>query len=128
MQHRIAVIFLTLNVALVSACAILGRQNLDQGVALFNQGRFAEAIPYLEASTRDHPDSAQAYLYLGRAHLSQGNWRAAIQPLRTAFRLSPADAQEEIVNLIMDAGFAAALNDFRLGDLLDAQNRPRPLL
>jgi tetratricopeptide (TPR) repeat protein len=128
MVNRIAVIFLTLSVALTSSCALLGRQNFDQGMALFNQGRYGEAVPYFEAATRDHPDSAQAYLYLGRAHLSQSNWRAAIQPLRTAFRLAPQHAQEEIINLIIDAGFAAALNDFRLGDLLNPPNHPRPIL
>jgi tetratricopeptide (TPR) repeat protein len=128
MVNRIAVIFLTLSVALTSSCALLGRQNFDQGMALFNQGRYGEAVPYFEAATRDHPDFAQAYLYLGRAHLSQSNWRAAIQPLRTAFRLATHDAQQEIINLIIDAGFAAALNDFRLGDLLNSPNHPRPIL
>jgi tetratricopeptide (TPR) repeat protein len=125
MKKRIALIFLTLTMALASSCAVLGRQEFDQGLALFNQGRFAAAIPYFEQATRDNPNSAQAYLYLGRAHLSQSDWRAAIQPLRTAFRLSPTDAQQEIMNLIIDAGFAAALNEFRFGDLLNPPNRPR---
>ena len=128
MKDRIAAIFLTLTIALASSCALLGRQNFDQGMALFNQGRYSEAVPYFEAATRDDPNSAQAYYYLGRAHLSQSHWRAAIQPLRTAFRLAPQDAQQEIVNLIIDAGFAAALNDFRLGDLIEPQSRNRPIL
>lgn len=124
MKTSRSMIFLTLVLAMVSSCAVLGQREFDQGLALFNQGRFAAAIPYFEQATRDNPDSAQAYLYLGRAHLSQSNWRAAIQPLRTAFRLAPQDAQQEIVNLIIDAGFAAALNDFRLGDRVGA---PIPL-
>jgi tetratricopeptide (TPR) repeat protein len=128
MQKRIALIFLTLSVALASSCAVLGQQEFDQGLALFNQGRFAAAIPYFEQATRDNPNSAQAYLYLGRAHLSQSNWRAAIQPLRTAFRLSPKEAQEEIVNLIIDAGFAAALNDFGLGDRLGPPRQSKEIL
>jgi tetratricopeptide (TPR) repeat protein len=107
----------------------LGRGgNLDEGVTLFNQGRFAAAIPYLEAAIYDDPNSARAYLYLGRAYISQSNWRAAIAPLRTAFRLAPQDAQQEIVNLIIDAGFAAALNDFRFGELLDQSSRAKPIL
>ena len=116
MKASRSMIFLTLVLAMVSSCAVLGQREFDQGLALFNQGRFAAAIPFFEQATRDNPDSAQAYLYLGRAHLSQSNWRAAIHPLRTAFRLASQDAQQEIVNLIIDAGFAAALNDFRLGD------------
>lgn len=121
-------IFLTLTLASASACAALGRQDFDQGLALFNQGRFAAAIPYFEQATHDHPNSAQAYLYLGRAHLSQSNWRAAIQPLRTAFRLAPTESQGEIVNLIIDAGFAAALSDFRLGDRIGAPLQLKEIL
>jgi len=124
-KKSIASLIFTLTVALTGSCALVGQGNFDQGLALFNQGRFAAAIPYFEEATYDNPNSAQAYLYLGRAHLSQSNWRAAIQPLRTAFRLSPTDAQQEILNLIIDAGFAAALNEFRLGDLLNPPNRPR---
>jgi len=125
MKKIFAAIFLTLAMAMASSCALVGQGNFDQGLALFNQGRFAAAIPYLEDATRDNPNSARAYLYLGRAYISQSNWRAAIQPLRTAFRLSPQDSQQEIVNLIIDAGFAAFLNDFRFGDLLDQSSRPR---
>jgi tetratricopeptide (TPR) repeat protein len=120
-----AAIFLTLTLAVASSCALMSQGNFDHGLSLFNQGRFAAAIPYLEEATRDHPNSAQAYLYLGRAYLSQSNWRAAIQPLRTAFRLSPQDAQQEIMNLIIDAGFAAALNEFHLGDLLNPPSRSK---
>jgi tetratricopeptide (TPR) repeat protein len=125
MKKIFAAILLTLTMAVASSCALVGQGNFDQGLALFNQGRFAAAIPYLEDATRDNPNSARAYLYLGRAYISQSNWRAAIQPLRTAFRLSPQDSQQEIVNLIIDAGFAAFLNDFRFGDLLDQSSRPR---
>ena len=124
-KKTIASTILTLAITLASSCALLGRGNFDQGLALFNQGRFAAAIAYLEEATRDDPNSARAYLYLGRAYISQSNWRAAIQPLRTAFRLSPQDAQQEIVTLIIDAGFAAFLNDFRFGDLLEPPSRPR---
>jgi hypothetical protein len=42
--------------------------------------------------------------------------------------LSPRDAQEEIINLIIDAGFAAAINDFKLGDILDSPRRSKELL
>ncbi|MSP38488.1 MAG: tetratricopeptide repeat protein [Deltaproteobacteria bacterium] len=124
--NTIAAIFLTLVMA--SSCALVGQGNFDQGLSLFNQGRFAAAIPYLEDATRENPNAAQAYLYLGRAYLSQSNWRAAIQPLRTAFRLAPSEAQGEIVNLIIDAGFASALNEFRLGDLLNSPSRSKDIL
>jgi tetratricopeptide (TPR) repeat protein len=125
MKNKFFMLFVVLTLAWTSACASLGRlspadTSFDHGLTLFNQGRFDEAIPYLEDATRDDPEFAQAYLYLGRAYISQSRWRAAIQPLRAAFRLAPKESQQEIMNLLLDAMFAAALNDFDLG----GQRRP----
>jgi Flp pilus assembly protein TadD len=111
---------LTLAVIVLSGCATLGgfaaRNSFDQGVSLFNQGSFEAAIPYFQSATREEPNFAEAYFYLGRSYVSVSRWRSAIQPLRTAFRLAPQEAQGEIMNLLIDATFAAALNDFHLGD------------
>jgi tetratricopeptide (TPR) repeat protein len=119
MKNRCAVVVLSL-VTLVSACSLghfsPAQNSFERGLSLFNQGRFVESVPYLEEATRRDPEYGEAYFYLGRAYLSQSRWRDAIPPLRTAFRLSPREAQQEIVNLLIDAGFAAALNDFHLGD------------
>ena len=120
MKNRCAMIFLAFVVTLTSACTTLGRfgpgyDSFNRGLSLFNQGRFAESVEYLEDATRRDPEFAEAYLYLGRAYISQSRWRDAIQPLRTAFRLSPRQSQQEIMNLLVDAMFAAALNDFHLG-------------
>jgi tetratricopeptide (TPR) repeat protein len=122
MKNRFSMLFLALGLVFsASSCATLrgfdpAYDHFDQGLALFNQGRFADAVPYFEDATHENPEFAQAYLYLGRAYISQSKWRAAIQPLRTAFRLSPRGAQQELMDLILDATFAAALNDFRLGE------------
>ena len=120
MKNRIAMTFLALAMMFTTSCTSLGRfspgyDSFDRGLALFNQGRFDAAIPYFEDATHENPEFGQAYFYLGRAYVSQSQWRAAIQPLRTAFRLSPREAQQEIMDLILDATFAAALNDFKLG-------------
>ncbi|HYT54169.1 MAG TPA: tetratricopeptide repeat protein [Verrucomicrobiae bacterium] len=121
MKSRLATIVLAIAIVFTSSCATLGRfspgyDSFEQGLALFNQGRFSAAEPYFERATRQNPDFAEAYFYLGRTYISQSKWRAAIQPLRTAFRLSPREAQQEIMDLILDATFAAALNDFKLGE------------
>jgi tetratricopeptide (TPR) repeat protein len=111
---------LTLAVIILSGCATLrgftAGNSFDQGVSLFNQGSFEAAIPYFQSATREDPNFAEAYFYLGRSYVSLSRWRSAIQPLRTAFRLAPREAQGEIMNLLLDATFAAALNDFHLGD------------
>jgi tetratricopeptide (TPR) repeat protein len=117
----------------VSSCSALGRFNpgyasYERGLALFNQGRFEESVDYFERATRENPEFAEAYLYLGRAYVSQSKWRAAIPPLRTAFRLSPRGAQQEIMNLIVDATFAAVVNDFNPGGDQSRPQRPKELL
>jgi cytochrome c-type biogenesis protein CcmH/NrfG len=84
-------------------------------MALFNQGHFDSAIQHFRQSSLENPNSAQAFLYLGRSYISAGRWKSAIQPLRTAFRLSPHEARDEIMNLILDAVFAAATMDSRSG-------------
>ena len=133
MRNRLAMVAIALSLVFLTSCSSLGRWGsrpdvFETGLTLFQQGRFAEAIPYLEDATHDNPRDGQAFFYLGRAYISQSKWRQAIAPLRTAFRLSPRDAQEEIINLIIDAGFAAALNDFKLGDIVDAPRRSKELL
>jgi Flp pilus assembly protein TadD len=108
-------------IALLSSCASIrsltpGQDSFEEGMALFNQGHFDSAVEQFRRSTVENPKSAQAYLYLGRSYISLGRWKSAIQPLRTAFRLSPYEARDEIMNLIIDAVFAAAINDPRLGE------------
>lgn len=121
MKNSFAMTFLALFTLLLAGCSSLGRFNpgydsFERGLALFNQGRFDAAVPYFEDATHENPEFGRAYFYLGRAYISQSKWRSAIQPLRTAFRLSPRGAQQEITDLILDATFAAALNDFKLGE------------
>jgi tetratricopeptide (TPR) repeat protein len=134
MKKSIATPCLVLALMLATSCASLGRfsaahDSFNRGLALFNQGQFDAAIPYFEDATHEDPQFGQAYFYLGRAYISQSKWRAAIQPLRTAFRLSPREAQQEIMDLILDATFAAALNDFKLGEeRLSPPARSRELL
>lgn len=128
MKNRVIALLALATIFLSSSCATLNRldpayDSFDSGLALFNQGKFSDSVPFFERATRQNPDFGEAYFYLGRAYVSQSKWRAAISPLRTAFRLSPRDAQEEIMNLILDATFAAALNDFNLG-----RDRSRPEL
>ena len=128
-----AVVLLIAATIFLSSCATLGRfdpayESFDRGLALFNQGHFADAVPHFERATQQNPEFGEAYFYLGRAYVSQSKWRAAIPPLRTAFRLSPREAQQEIISLIMDATFAAALNDFNLGGDRSQPERSRELL
>jgi tetratricopeptide (TPR) repeat protein len=133
MAKAFAPLIFTMVVALLSSCATLrsltpGHNSFEDGLALFNQGQFDSAIQYFRQSTFENPNSAQAYLYLGRSYISLGRWKSAIQPLRTAFRLSPHEAKDEIMNLIVDAVFATATNDPRLGESGSSAHRYKDLL
>jgi len=103
-----------LGILLLSSCSTLrpvdsAYSSFEEGLASFNQGHFDAAITRFRRSTLKDPTFAPAYLYLGRSYISLGRWRLALQPLRTAFRLSPDEFRDEIMNLLIDAAFAAAL-------------------
>jgi tetratricopeptide (TPR) repeat protein len=121
-------VLLILALVIGSGCATVrgfsAQSDFHRGVGLFNQGRFEAAIPYFQSSIRDDPEFAEAYFYLGRSYISLSRWRSAIQPLRAAFRLAPNEAKNEIMSILTDALFAAALNDFHLGDRRDALPEP----
>jgi Flp pilus assembly protein TadD len=133
MRIALAPMMVVIAVALLSACASIrsltpGHDSFEEGMALFNQGQFDSAVPYFKKSTLENPKSAHAYLYLGRSYISLGQWKSAVQPLRTAFRLSPYEARDEIMNLIIDAVFAAAINDPRRWEGGSSHERRKELL
>jgi tetratricopeptide (TPR) repeat protein len=112
MFQRIIVLWLSLAL-LASACSSMrhyqpGYGSFEHGLALFDQGRFEEAIPYFRRATAEDPEFGEAFLYLGRAYLNTRRWRDAIQPLRAAYRLAPAETKDEVFNFLLDALFAAA--------------------
>jgi cytochrome c-type biogenesis protein CcmH/NrfG len=133
MVKAFAPLIFTMAVALLSSCATLrsftpGLDSFEEGMASFNQGHFDSAIQHFRRSTLENPNSGQAFLYLGRSYISVGRWKSAIQPLRTAFRLLPHQAKDEIMNLIVDAVFAAATSDPRLGESGSSRGRYKDLL
>jgi tetratricopeptide (TPR) repeat protein len=89
------------------------RSEYDTGLSLFNRGLFDEAIPHFEKATEVDPDFAMAYLYLGRSYVSTGNYTKAINPLRTAYRLSPDNVKNQILDILLDALFNAGQSEIR---------------
>ena len=61
----------------------------EQGKALYEAGRYDEALgKFLEVIKRD-PTFLMAYLYAARAYIAKGAWLAAIQHGRRALELAP---------------------------------------
>ena len=124
-QHKksinaiIAIVFLS---AMLSSCAGIminseARYFHEQGLTLFNQGRFDEAIPYFEKAVSLEPHFYQAHLYLGRSYLNLRTYGKALSPLRSAYRLSPNNFKQEIADLLIDALLGAAFSELKQGDL-----------
>lgn len=114
MFRRVTVLWLSLAL-FAPACSSMrplrpGYGSFERGLALFDQGRFDDAIPYFRRATAEDPEFGEAFLYLGRAYLNTRRWRDAIQPLRAAYRLAPAETKDEVFNFLLDALFAAAGN------------------
>jgi tetratricopeptide (TPR) repeat protein len=113
LQRRITAVWLVLVLAMCSCTALPifqpGRDSFDEGMALFNQGNYRDALPYFQRATEENPNFAQAYFYLGRSMIGMRRWRDAIPPLRTAYRLAPEATKQEITDLLFDALLAAAV-------------------
>lgn len=110
---------------LLASCAGLGlRSNaqlaFEQGLAQFNQGHYAEAIPHFITATERDPEFAQAYLYLGRSYLNLSRWFDAIPALRTALQLAPEATQKEVAQLLFDALLGAATSRLKQGNVQQA--------
>jgi Flp pilus assembly protein TadD len=107
---------------LLSSCAVLptlfpgAQSEFDEGLSLFNRGRYEEAIPRFQKATELDPNFGRAYLYLGRSYVSLKRWRQAISPLRTAYRLSPEETKNQAFDFLLDALFSAAMEDFKIGN------------
>jgi tetratricopeptide (TPR) repeat protein len=80
----------------------------DAGMGLFSQGKYAEAAKRFEKAAALDQDFASAYLYMGKCYLNTREYRRAVAPLRTAYRLSPEDVKRQALDLLLDALFGAA--------------------
>jgi len=114
---RIKLLIILFILVLCSCAGILfdrnARMELEQGLALFNQGRYADAVPHFKKASEIEPKYTDAFIYLGRSHLNLGQWIEAIAPLRTAYRLSPEETRKEAANFLLDALIGGALSEFR---------------
>ncbi len=109
-------------VCILSACSNLklfesgAEREFNDGLTLFNAGHYEQAIPRFVKAAELDPDFAQAYIYLGRSYVSLNKWSEALPPLRAALRLSPAETKKQVVDILIDALFAAATNEFKNGN------------
>ncbi|MBC8412385.1 MAG: tetratricopeptide repeat protein [Nitrospira sp.] len=118
-------LYLLLLLFLIYSCSGLSikpdaRSSFEDGLALFNLGQYEEAVPHFQKAAELDPDFSKPYFYLGRSYLNLGRWLDAIQPLRTAYDLSPEEYKQEIFNVFIDALIGAAKSEFAKGNLPEA--------
>lgn len=122
MKRTIQNILFAILVIILASCAGLGIGNkaqseFEKGLSLFNKSKYIEAIPYFESATELDSDFYEAYLYLGRSYLNTGQYAKSLNPLRTAYNLSPEEARSEIKNILVDSLFNIATSSLKEGNL-----------
>jgi len=115
----------TIVLVLLAGCASMGilssaESEFETGLGFFNRNQYDEAIPYFTKAIELDANYVNAYIYLGRSHLNMGRWAQAIQPFRTAYRLSPSQTQGEVLNFLIDALLGAAVSDFKKENFSEA--------
>lgn len=78
---------------LAPVLVIAQSSGLAAGAQLFEQGRYAESKSALVALTRSEPRTADAWYYLGRIALVDGDGEGAARALERAVALNPRDAR-----------------------------------
>ena len=111
----------------ISSCGGLGnfgglsgaQAEFEKGLKLFNQSKFFEAIPFFVKATELDSNYYKAFLYLGRSYINTGQLLESLNPLRSAYRISPTEARGEILNILVDSLFSLALTSLKSGNLSD---------
>lgn len=92
----------------------------ETGMGYFNQGKFQEAADHFSKAVELDPEYGEAYLYLGRSYINLGRWKAALSPLRTAYRLAPTETRKEIGSILFDALLSAAVGQIKQGNFKES--------
>jgi len=75
----------------------------NQGVVLFNAGKYAEAKVQFDAATKADPNNANAFYQLGMTSLNLGQIPDAVNALQTFVKLAPNDPKAAQVNSSLPA-------------------------
>ncbi len=128
----LGIVMVFTSLMLVSCAGLMiggeAQYEFDKGLALFNQGQFAEAIPYFEKAVSLEPDFYQAYLYLGRSQLNLRNYGKALSSLRAAYRLCPEDFKKQTLDILIDALLGAAFSELKEGNFQTSMSYIREAL
>ena len=92
----------------------------EVGLALFEQGRYQDAIDHFNRAIELEPEHAQSYLYLGRSLFHLGRWLEAVSYLRGAYLRVPPEKQKEIIVELLDSLIKGGITLFKQGNFVNA--------
>lgn len=98
---------------------------MEQGIALFRSGAYADAASHFWRYAEANPDDPTPHLYLARIHRRMGRAEMAGEELQKAVALAPddADVHAELGFLLLDTGRApVAVERFRAALRLDPES------
>ena len=72
-----------------------------KGLGYFNNGKYQQAETHFTRATLIDPEYTQAYLYLGKSYINTYEWMDALNPIWTAYRISPDDTKSEISVILL---------------------------
>jgi len=119
---------------LMSSCSVIpgfgpsAQSEFEQGLALYNQGRYQQAAERFQKATELDPNFGRAYLYLGRAYIGLRSWSLALTALRRAYQLVPDETKSEAVSILIDALFGYGRSALASGDFISAIDAFREIL
>jgi tetratricopeptide (TPR) repeat protein len=100
-----AVVAWALLLALVSGCAMLGRETPDslmkEGQQLYLDRQYDEAIMKFERVIELDSTRWLAYVYIARCYMAKGSWSKAVSNARLAYQASPGG--EDVVPTLTQA-------------------------
>jgi tetratricopeptide (TPR) repeat protein len=102
-----------------------GGAGMDEGIALFRSGDYAEAAHHFHRYAERNPRDATPHIYLARIHRRLGRPDLAGPALQEAMRLAPEDpaVHRELGFLLIDTGrYDVAVERFRTAVSMDEES------
>jgi len=116
MQMKKSIIFICASLFLVSCAGTQkfssAQYEFEQGLALFNDAKYVQAVPHFVKASEIEPKYLEAYVYLGRSYLKLDRWIDAVSPLQKAYGLAPKETAKVIAGDLFNAFFGASLSEF----------------
>jgi tetratricopeptide (TPR) repeat protein len=92
---------MSLSLLLSGVALAISNPNYDQGLALFNQGRFAQAITAFQAASKVDPRNVNCYYYMASSYQQLGRTKDAATYYHYIVRYFPSSTQAGQANLIL---------------------------